>query len=424
MKRWATPLIIIVYLLIILLPPLINGYIYPTLGDDSAEHLHFIDNLKNGNQGALYFGQYITNYSLIWIENFTHISTDTLFLWFNFLSFAASGLVVAVMLKNFVGFSVALVISLLVLFSTGATMHLFLSGTIYNFINILIILPLAIYTFGVFRNTRKWQYLILGGVTLLLFTVYHPSSVGYLGNSLPISLPIPNNITATPFIPLTSQVNVVTRETGISIQWFALRFVGVGLWMTLIVSLVILWYKKALQFEPIFILPTILLGGNFIVGFAQWTNFSSRIELNAAVYTSLIIAILAAMAYRVVDKPVKPLLLGMVFIVTVSSIIGWFGYNSAVSRADVQMIKYLNDNDIKEVAMSSQVAPWIYFRYINAGYNPDAPLMVYRDKPMTLRTTDGLWLWAAEETRVNTQGYVFKATDGNVSVYLIKVAND
>lgn len=424
MKKWATPLIIILYLLVILLPPLIQGYIYPTLGDDSAEHLRFIDNLKNGNHGALYFGQYITGYTLIWLEQFTNISTDTLFLWFNFLSFAAAGLIIALLLKHIVGYKVALGISLLVLFSTGATMHLFLSGTIYNFVNILIILPLAIYGFAEFSKTRKWQHLTFGVITMVLFAVYHPSGVGYIGNSLVVTLPIPDNITAIPSIPSTSQANAIIRETGISIQWFALRFVGAGLWMALIVSLVILWYKKALRFKPILILPSILLVGSLIVGFAQWTEFSSRIELNAAVYTSLIIAILTAMAYRVVDKPVKPLLLGVVFIVTVSSIIGWFGYNSAVSRADVQMIKYLNDNDIKEVAMSSQVAPWIYFRYINAGYNPDAPLMVYRDKPMTLRTTDGLWLWAAEETRVNTQEYVFKATDGNVSVYLIKAAND
>jgi hypothetical protein len=49
MKKMATILILIVYAILIVLPPIIYGYVYPNVGDDASVHLAVIDNLKNGD---------------------------------------------------------------------------------------------------------------------------------------------------------------------------------------------------------------------------------------------------------------------------------------------------------------------------------------------------------------------------------------
>ena len=43
--RIVTLILLVVFVLIVILPPIIYGYTYPNLGDDCAEHLRMLDEM-------------------------------------------------------------------------------------------------------------------------------------------------------------------------------------------------------------------------------------------------------------------------------------------------------------------------------------------------------------------------------------------
>ncbi len=44
---------LLLFCVIVILPPLIHGYIYPTVGDDTAAHLAIFDRIKAGTYGSV-----------------------------------------------------------------------------------------------------------------------------------------------------------------------------------------------------------------------------------------------------------------------------------------------------------------------------------------------------------------------------------
>lgn len=77
--------VLVCFGVMIVLPPLLHGYVYPNSGDDTAFHLVYIDAIKNGEEATpLYYGQVLVGYPVAWLSNVTNWSVDQIFLWFNY----------------------------------------------------------------------------------------------------------------------------------------------------------------------------------------------------------------------------------------------------------------------------------------------------------------------------------------------------
>jgi len=68
----------IIYLTIILIPPILYPSKYLSINADGAGHLFAFSTINTGNQQFLYLGQQITGYLLMWISNLTNIRIDYL----------------------------------------------------------------------------------------------------------------------------------------------------------------------------------------------------------------------------------------------------------------------------------------------------------------------------------------------------------
>ena len=83
----------------------------------------------------------------------------------------------------------------------------------------------------------------------------------------------------------------------------------------------------------------------------------------------------------------KLIILVGLLIVVVPSLQTWFGYNSALSRADTEAVEWLNSLENSTYGVSSEVAPWIYGRYLEKEYEEEGgtDFYIWRSKPMTPR---------------------------------------
>jgi len=88
-KKVVVPLCFAIFLVIVLLPPIMYGYTYPNLGDDSATHLGVMQVIQLGKPivsnyycGGLgffnYVGHWLFGYGLRIASNFTHLKSDKL----------------------------------------------------------------------------------------------------------------------------------------------------------------------------------------------------------------------------------------------------------------------------------------------------------------------------------------------------------
>ena len=89
MKRWLIPLVLTAYTVIIIMPPIIHGYVYPTNGDDSAVHLAFIQGYIDGEYSLstvahAYWGEAMMVVPIAWLHNTFGLSIDSMFLWLNY----------------------------------------------------------------------------------------------------------------------------------------------------------------------------------------------------------------------------------------------------------------------------------------------------------------------------------------------------
>ena len=124
---------LIIYTLIIILPPIIHGYVYPNQGDDSAYHLAYFEKLQNGEEATMvYPARLITGYAIVGISNFTGLSIDTVFLWFNYLTLVAIGFSVFIFISYLSDWRGGLLAIPLVIFTGMAVLFQFNAGAIFG----------------------------------------------------------------------------------------------------------------------------------------------------------------------------------------------------------------------------------------------------------------------------------------------------
>ena len=159
-KNILVSVCILVYSLIILLPPIVHGYIYPNMGDDFATHTGYLkyDNLFNLN----YLGYAYVGYPLKLIESISGIEMVVLFFWFNYAVLILVGLVSYFVLTSLIDYKAGLLSLAIPFMCSMGLISQFDFGMIFDMINVGIILPLTIY-FGIrwFQYRKIYQLFLL-----------------------------------------------------------------------------------------------------------------------------------------------------------------------------------------------------------------------------------------------------------------------
>lgn len=411
---------------VIFLPPIIHGYVYPNIGDDTAAHMNILDRIgffaiedvDTIIPEIRYCAYYIVGYPLDAISHIFNVSNDTLFLWFNYLALWGVGISLFFIFKNLIGLSAGLLALLVPMFTSYSILLLFYSGVIFNIINIGIILPFACFCAIKWFKTRKKRFAI-GAICLsFLFAVFHSTGI-YLPFILMAGFVsfIVYKVARREPISKWGILGMVVVASGCSIMfvffnpiWDSLFRLMVapseGIWglpllqasllhymsyfvlAILIASIFFLFgkYKQILPNEKLTIavfsilavimLPAILFG---------LSPYPMRQGYDFAIFLSIVVVVLLGIVIRLDRQRVVAILLVLVALGgAVPHISNWLGgYNSALEKVDIRAIHYVNSLLGDYFSCSDNVDHWIYDRYVEKDYLPlEGEILITRNVPM------------------------------------------
>lgn len=456
-RRILVWLCLVVFCLIIILPPIIHGYVYPNIGDDTAAHMNILDKIGffssqdvSPVEQIRYGAIYIVGYPLDIINHFTGIDKDVLFLWFNYLALIGVGLSLFFVFKNLINFQAGLLALIIPIFTSYGMLLLFYSGVIFEIINIGIILPFACY-FAI-----KWQYdkskrYAIGAICLFaLFTVFHSTGiylpfilvatfVTYIIYKLVKKQPISKKITILGFLALACMAVVLIffnsilgtiwagmDATNIKISGLTLlseslfRYMSPFLITIILLSGALLYsdYKHILPKEKytiltfgllaLVMLPAMLFGWS-PQPFRQGLDFAIFLSMGAVALLGVIIRL---GRYRVVTYGLTVLAIGG----SVFNIGNWFGYNSALEKVDIRAIDYINSLDGEYYSCSDNVDHWVYGRYVDKEYLPlGGEILVTRNVPMKSKVA-----LVEDDDLTSGRAMVGKLIDGDVEILIYR----
>lgn len=427
MKLSGKPLtvfLIVLFCALIMLPPIIHGYIYPTLGDDTADpHLatfdRILENVRTGEPvGEVHYLAYpIVGYPMAYISEAFGVSIDDQFLWFNYIALVLVGLSCYFVVSRLVNRVAGLFALFLPVFCAQGLMFLFHCGTIFNIINIGVILPWVVYFAVKWLKDRRVYQLIFALVFAVLFSTFHTSGV-YLVAAVVLALVV--------FV-----VYRIKKQKGVGL----LKVVFFGLGMAAVCSLCI-WFLTPWGVRTIIESPSAVMvvpAGLFfrhIVSLSVWailavslaliyghrtgkvraetkmlvfallclviplipTTFINELALDVcrqAFALATIVAVMAAVFAGLVyefGKSKLVILLLVLFAVAGSfnNVINWFDYNSAIRQVDKDAIAYVNTLDCETYSCNVGVAPWVFGRFVDLEYTEtDGDVLVERNMAMT-----------------------------------------
>lgn len=371
-KKLIIFLVLFIFTLIIFLPPVIHGYIYPNGGDDSGFHIEYFERLANGADTSLqYLGQKIIGYPLNFISDFTHISIASLFMWFNFITLWLIGISYFVVLTLLINYKVGLLSIPMVLFITPSTLNLFDNGSIYDLITVGIVFPFLILSVVRFYTSHKLYWLIpLVVCAGLFFAVHTMGALGYKNEG---------NI-----IPTLSQ--------------FISIYIGYGLiTLLLVVCFYFLYNNKWMitkEIKGLLICSTIVIVALVILIFTGLIGWSMRLSTDLSIILPLFIACVVGLLFISHNKITTTVIAVLVVVLAVPNIISYSQYNSAIKPIDKEVISYVNNLEGKYYSCSSEVAPWIYGLYLNKTYKEGALPCIIRNELMSSRTSpDAIDYW-------------------------------
>jgi hypothetical protein len=367
--------------------------------------LYFFDELRDGTSyNLLYIGQYAVGYPIVWLNSWTGISIDTIFLWFNFLVLLFIGYAVFYVIGSIMDWWTGIVALLLVMFCIPSTFVMFNNGTIYDLATVGVLYPLLLLFVVKSVATRRWFWLSLAVIFTIICVGFHSVSVFYRSQDLVYE-------TVPPFASLF------------------LAFMGVLTTVFLvfcIISLVFNRHKIILERRQltlvVLVVGTVIALG--ITAFTGVTYFSTRVALDL----SMVMAMLSAVLFGIMVKYEKEKYVAgiLVFVVVIGSVFGignYCNYNSAISKTDIQAINYVNELNGDYYSCSPEVAPWIYGRYLNKEYKEGELPFISRNTPMTFRTDPtGLYYWWSDNATVPsydlTSAAKFNSSD--VTIYVVE----
>lgn len=428
-NKILTIVALVLFCSVVLLPPIIHGYVYPNIGDDTAAHMNVLDQvglfvIDDGSpiEQIRYAGLYIVGYPLDLISYVFNVSKDTLFLWFNFLALMGVGIILFVIFRDLIGLPAGLLALLIPIFTSYSILSLFYSGVIFEIINIGIILPLACYCTIKWLMSKKKRFVISAVCLFLLFAVFHTTGV-YLpfiaitGFALYViykvvkKQPISRKhvLFTAGLVSCFSLVYIFINpiwenlfqtmagaSTGISgftlLLTSLLRYMSYLLLVVLLVSIALLLseYKNINDTEKLTVitfsvlalimLPAMLFG---------WSPQPYRQGYDFAIFMSLVAVALVGIVIRLGKYRVATMLLvGLAVGGSVLHIADWVGgYNSALEKVDIRAIEYVNALSGDTYSASDNVDPWIYSRYVEKKYSPLGgeklgEILIIRNLPM------------------------------------------
>ncbi len=480
-------IILLIFAVVILAPILYQGYIYPSLGDDSAAHMRTIDKIAAGDLApdTMYLGTIIAGIPIRLFSKLTGISTNSLFLWFSFLSLAAVAVTIYFVTRSFVGKQAALLATILAIFCTQSILALFLFGVIFNIINMYIILMLGIYFLVKFLNERKpWQAVASGGLASI-FSIFHTTalylpyvalpliglaSLYYLiqkkrrdmlevsffggiavaasvllskiflpGFSLAGVTSSPSTIaymadppafpgTATGQLPAAAEsaAESVVRVIEFSPTFgeYIIEYLSPATLAILIASVIgLIIYRKKVKWSSetkLFIGILSCFGAATLIGsLSGLVPAPVRLMLDSSTLFAIVAGCLAGVLLVTIKSRIFTCtILAVIVIGIVPTMTTWAtAHNSAMKPIDTQTVEYIEELDVATYSCSTQVAPWIYDRFLRKQYLPDGKgeIVIYRSQPMTTSTTEGNAYF--QYTRENT-------LEDFSSLELIKVFQD
>ncbi|KKN79336.1 hypothetical protein LCGC14_0341180 [marine sediment metagenome] len=413
---------LVVFSAVILLPPIIHGYVYPNIGDDTAAHMNLMDYIgifapediigEQIRYGALY----IIGYPLDFLSHIFNVDNDMLFLWFNFIALLGMGLTLFFIFKSLIGLYAGLLALVIPIFTSYSILQLFYSGVIFEIINLGIILPLAVYCTIKWLITKKKRF-AFGAIGLsLLFAVFHSTGVylpfmaiagifafivyklvnkqtisrrGLLGVGV-VCIGITVVILLSP-IRINLIQAMAVPSIGISglalLQKSFFYYLSYYVLVILIVSggLLIVKYKLILPYEKLTVLIFSILGAVMLPAILFGLSpqpFRQGIDL--AIFLSLLAVALLGILIRLdVYRMLTFALVGLAISGAFFNINGWFGYNSALEKVDIEAIHYINSLSGESYSSSDNVDLWIYSRFIEKQYLPSGgDIVVVRNVPM------------------------------------------
>lgn len=433
--RVLTIIGLLIFCAVVIIPPIMHGYVYPNIGDDSAVHLQMLDRMQAGDptMPKLALPYIIIGYPIVWVSNLTSASIDVLFLWFSYLVLALIGITIYLVVSRLTDRKTGWLALILVLFCAQGILFQFYFGQTFNAINMGIVLPLLL--FFTVRYITQWKIYQLVLVFLFggLFGAFHvcgiylPFFAGfatvvyvahkllirkrvnlgvlYLGISM-VLLPI------TAFVLLTPNVRELWYATFHTLG--SAMAVPVANYMMDIVSPTILaavafaavFFKDALKgiTTEVKILVFLMSCMAVVLAVSAFGKLSLG-PFRQALDLATVLALLVSLLIMGILKMPKNRMASVVLLLAVGfglfhNLPTWFGYNSAIRPADKEAIAYVNTLNRGSYNCSAEVAPWIYDRFMTLARwekSPDAegfvaPILITRSLPMTPRSTKGnIW---------------------------------
>ncbi len=351
--RWLFLTLVILSVLVII-PPIVHHYIYPSWGGDSAEHLIYFNDMGNKFplinyfrepiEAPLYYGQYFTGTFL----NTLPVDINVSFLWFNYIAFIlviwAIGLCTAFAVNPLAG----ILASILASFGCLQTVGLFVGGTIFDLIGIGLLLPIALLSLHNWKRGIGWKMLAV--VSLVAFTFCHANGK-YILALVPIVI-----------------IYEVVRERISKILSGVVRDI---------------WGNRYLMYMIGLIMALI---AGFAIGIVQ--SLSVRLVTDAMILLMIVIAsILTLVPFP--KKVVTQYALIALFIGTsIPNVCLWFQDNNVIKEADKQAFAYLNS--VQNSTVLAFVSQDIYQLFVKQRFaesttDMESDYIVARSIPMAFR---------------------------------------
>lgn len=406
-QKLITYLCFAIFAAIIVLPPIIHGYIYPTMGDDSGMHLNILKTENLWNQ--LYFGYVVIGYPLKWFYDFTLINYNQLFLWLNYLVLIGVGFSFFFVLSRLVNWKAGLFALFIPFFIALGIWWEFDDGMIFNLINMGIVLPFLFY-FGIWWIKDNKTYHLVGLLLLsMFFSLFHSTGIyltptivvllvaGLVFKKNLISRRIVITSSAIIIINLIGDFILVRQTNSILPQIVSFSFIGklypfhyyieglslIGIIM-LVISLLLIYQYKLIRRESVLLL--VGLSAMFLVLLAATLGISpspDRQLFDMAILFGVVTSICAGIIanYR---RVYLLFMLGLLAIGLFINLPNWFDYRSAVGVVDERAIDYVNKLEAETFTVSPTIAPLIYKEFIKDKYvEGQADILIVRNLPMT-----------------------------------------
>ena len=412
----------IIFIAIILFPPIVYHYIYPNINDDTATLFGSLISHNYPYTGFVYIGV-----PLLWLAKLIHVSSFHVWMWFNLVALIPCGVALYFIGTKLFNWKIGLMMLFVPIFVSGGILEYQYMGIIYSLIEVVILIPLLIYCATKYLLEKRVYQLVILIVLAVFASTFHPSGlyiplitgvalVGYIlykvirhnytnikyyfnifmiAVGLLIVCVICIAIFSDKSLKLVSMLsNSLLNGEVIATRSYSMQF---GLWMSfvtipiiliIVVSIVAIIKEKiklASQTKMYLYFLSCWLFVLAVLGFGKISTDPIRAELDTSVVIGLIATILLGIVFTQVKD--KTMIYAMSFLIILGMAIQfnlWFRNNSAIKESDRQAIAYLNTLDYTDYNCNSDVPYWVYDQLISEKYSANATdLIIVRNKPMT-----------------------------------------